>query len=121
MQHYLSFLIPLALALITTWAIQYFILSRWSASSTAQTTVVKEHKPLNMEVDFIDADLDATPAVITEVETDGALMRFSTHAASLDSMVFKRQADGIQTTIQALLPVGPEQRGHHCFLVALEQ
>lgn len=127
-----NFLVPLALALITTWAIQYFIFNRFGSTDqnaevkSGQTFVAPQSKletaPLNRNIDFIDSDLsDSASAVQTRIETDHAIYQFSEKGASLEQLVFKRVMNG-QVVSVPTLEIGPDQQNdQRCFLVALEQ
>lgn len=88
-------LLPIAMALATTWLIQHFILNRFfpqhereSAASgksfVAPTSNQPQVRPLNLEIDFIDTARSAE-AVRSEIDTPLARYVFSTDGASLES------------------------------------
>lgn len=124
-----TFLLPLSLALLTTWAIQYFWLNRGPENSqptSGQTFVAPqsqaEVQPLLREVDFVDADLaKGAPAVQTRIETDYANYLFSNKGACLEELTFKRLMHGEQIALRTI--AGPQEAVHEsrCFLVALNQ
>ena len=92
-----EFLIPLMLALLGTWAIEYFFFNKKTllkgfghCSLLWQPTGAQEEKPLNTAIDFIDTKRSAA-VIVTEVETNDANLFFSTDGASLDRLEFKRK------------------------------
>ena len=68
-----NFLLPMSLALLTTWAIQYFVVNKYFGMGSDNFGVIKsgqtfvapqnqiEAQPLNREVDFIDSELANAP------------------------------------------------------------
>ena len=119
--------IPLMFALLGTWAIQYFFFTKKTAPDGVRTVQpfvapsgVQEARPLNTEIDFIDTKR-AVAATITEVETDGTNLSFSTDGASLDRLEFKRKVDGRAYTVDTIFPVNDTERDNSCFLVAFDK
>ncbi len=122
-----EFIVPLIVALIGTWAIQYFFFPKQSPQGGVRTvqpfiapTGVQEAKPLNTEIDFIDIKKDGY-SEFTEVETENVTLVFSTDGASLDRLEFKRKTDGKFYTIDTIFPVQEVEREKRCFLVAFDQ
>ncbi len=123
-------LIPLTLAFLTTWAIQYFVFSRYTTGSsteiqsgqtfTAPQSQV-ETKPLNREIDFIDSDKAGLQEQDTVIETDHAIYTFSTGGASLKQLTFKRVADGKSILINTIEPGSLVGREEKFLLVALNE
>ncbi|PKN03653.1 hypothetical protein CVU75_01205, partial [Candidatus Dependentiae bacterium HGW-Dependentiae-1] len=119
--------LPLGLAIVTVWGINYFFggsragQEGQAAVSSGQTFVAPKERlelaPLNKEIDFVDREVQKVP-VLTEIETTGALYQFSTEGASLDRMEFKRQRGDVLATI---FPVSAAEREQRCFLVALAE
>lgn len=126
-----DFLLPLTLALLTTWAVQYFIFNRGANSpegtvQSGQTFVAPQNqvetRPLNREVDFIDTDAThAGQAQATEIQTDHAIYTFSTNGASLQQLTFKRVADGKPILINTVEAYDKITREEVSFLVALNE
>lgn len=122
-------IVPLSLAFLITMGIQYFFFNKKELPDAGQPVVAGQSfeapetpqasRPLNREVDFVDVKRPA-PTVITRVETDGATLEFSTEAASLDRITYKRTMDGKQQTITTVFPVQETERERRCFLVALD-
>ncbi len=124
-----NLLLPLGLALVTTWAIQYFVINRYynpeqstvqsGRSFTAPQSQV-EAQPLLREVDFIDADIaDTQEGVQTRVEADHATYLFSTKGATLEQLTFKRIMNDRVVALKTIeAPQGPS-RDTRNFLVAL--
>lgn len=121
--------LPLTLALLTTWALQYF----WGRNERADNVTVSGqkfeapttaqiplHKPLNLEVDFVDTK-QTWPEQRTTIETKNARYVFSSNGACLQQVSFFRNWGGQE----GYLSTSPEVAGHdreQCtFLVALQQ
>jgi len=122
-----EFIVPLIVALIGTWAIQYFFFPKQSTQENIRTvqpfvapTGVQETKPLNTEIYFIDTK-KVEYSELTEVKTEHATLVFSTDGASLDRLEFNRKTDGKAYTIDTVFPVQEENRENRCFLVAFDQ
>lgn len=122
-----DFLLPLTLALLTTWGVQYFIFYRNADSGSkevqsGQTFTAPQNqvetRPLNREVDFVDTNAQAE-AQLTHIETPHALYAFSTDGASLQQVTFKRIADGKPILINTIEPFESMSREELSFLVAL--
>ena len=123
-------LVPLVLAIITTFLINHFILKR-QLTDVAQTaavggrmmapTDVKSIKPLNFEIDFVDSEKKPAKAHLEEVETDLARYVFSDFGASLDRLELKKA--GVEKTelMGTIFPSVPEDREQKCFLVAFNE
>ena len=122
-------ILPLGLALATTWAIQYFVINRFMGPGTAVSTTQSgqtfnaptgpaEVKPLNKEVDFIDTS-ESVQGQITVVTTPLADLEFSSAGAVLTKATFKKQRDGHYIHLTTTMPEAG--RPHDaCFLLALE-
>jgi YidC/Oxa1 family membrane protein insertase len=122
-----EFIVPLVVALIATWTIQYFFFPRQPAQEGVRTvkpfvapTGASESKPLNTEINFVDTK-KTERSELTEVDTERAILVFSTDGASLDRLAFKRKVDGKAYTIDTVFPVQDEEREKRCFLVAFDQ
>jgi YidC/Oxa1 family membrane protein insertase len=118
--------LPLSLALITTWGVHHFF---FSGSEQQDGTVrsgqgfiapktKQELKPLNTEIDFIE-DGRQKPAQLSEVQTKQARLVFSTDGASLQTLEFKHVSNCLACPIQTIS--GDVQKENACFLVALGQ
>lgn len=123
-----NLLITFVFALITAWGIQYFILSRWigddkkvvGTSSFIAPQSEQVAKPLNVEVDFIDAKRPKI-TVRTTVETPWGECVFSTDGATLERLVFKRIINGKEQFIGTIFPPNDTEREERCFLVAIQE
>jgi YidC/Oxa1 family membrane protein insertase len=117
-------LLPFALALVSTWAIQRFIITPFFGSATesknfmAPTPNQEAVKPLNLEVDFLD-DSRAKKATLTEIDTPLAHYVFTSDGAALERVDFKRKIDGVDSTVTTVFPADQTERESLCFLVAL--
>lgn len=125
-----DFLLPLTLALLTTWAVQYFIFNRNTNSESGvqsgQTFVAPQNqietRPLNREVDFIDTDYQSSgQPQLTQIETAQAHYTFSTEGARMQQLTFKRMADGKPILINTIEPTDSFNRQDSFFLVALNE
>ena len=120
-------LLPLGLALLTTWAIQYFFLQRYTgpeaqtdAASFVAPTSQQECNPLNKEIDFLD-EKRPRDAVVTAIETPWADLEFSTDGASLQRLEFKRTINGDVQQLGTIFPLDETKREQRCFLVSLAE
>ena len=122
-------LLPLTLALLTTWALQYFWSVRQQRSENATisgqkfeaptTQQIPLHKPLNLEVNFFDIKpLQSVEQTI--IQTKSAQYVFSSYGACLQQVSFYRNWAGHEKYLNIL----PESTGHakeQCtFLIALQ-
>lgn len=126
-------LLPLSLALITTWAFQYFFSARRTSNEPQSTTQhtdgmfvvapkdthVEVHQPLKLEVNFFEKPTTKKP-VLTKVETDTVHYVFSTEGASLESLEFKRKWGGKEGYLSTIFPPAVADREQRCFLVAFD-
>lgn len=115
---------PIALAFVSVLALNYFFPSKIGKEDVQSSFIApkerKAYKPLNEEVDFYDQKR-SVPAQITSFETEWASLQFSTDAASLDSIDFKREVDGQSSTIRTIFPATDTERQDRCFLVGLQE
>lgn len=115
--------IPIAFALITTVAIQYFFLQprgddkaasdrSFIAPSSAQVA-----EPLDLDVEFYDAN-PSRDKQLTEINTQYAIFLFSNDGAIIERLDFKRMLEGKENIIETIAPsVSSKEKG--MFLVAL--
>ncbi|HSC25438.1 MAG TPA: membrane protein insertase YidC [Candidatus Babeliales bacterium] len=115
--------IPISFAFLSVFALNYFFSGNTSKDAVESSFVVprekKAYKPLNVEVDFYDQKR-VEPSQVTICDTEWANLLFSTDGASLESIDFKRELNGQQTTIRTIFPVIDTERSEKCFLVALD-
>lgn len=119
--------VVIGFALMTTWGVDYFILSRYRTSQSSeecrsgQTFSAPEKqqviKPLNVDVNFIEKKRVA-PEVITELNTDWGFLTFSSDGASLERLEFKQGADNADNIITIHPAIARENKA---FLVAFDQ
>lgn len=127
-------LVPLSLALITTWAFQYFFNARKTDATKQQTeqsissgmfvkapkdTHIEVHQPLKLEVNFLEKSA-TKKAVLTKIETEKVRYVFSNEGASLESLEFKRKWGGKESYLNTIFPPNSADREQRCFLVALD-
>lgn len=119
-------LLPLFLALVTTWGLQYYFGRSTDTDQNhagqqfqAPASDVVSHKPLNLEIDFVDAK-SAYKQVNTTIETDEARYVFSTEGASLQEVEFKRSFGHSQRWLQTIFAPNRFEKEERCFLVAFD-
>lgn len=121
-----EFIVPLILALLTTWAINYYFFSSKKAAPAGTTqsfvapTGPQTVKPLNTEVDFVDIKRTAEE-VLTTVETPQATLVFSTDGGCLYRLDFKRMAGRNESAISTIFPPSEQERENRCFLVGFPE
>lgn len=124
-------LLPFSLALLTMWAVQYFIVNRYVSTESGAVQSGRmftapqnalETLPLNREVDFLDADLvDTRPGDLTTIDTDNALYQFSSRGASLEQLTFKRMSNNRLLELTTIDAPHDFTREARCFLLALNK
>jgi len=119
----------LFLAVLTTWGIQYFFGNKHIPQDShvqsgqqfeAPRSGIQVHKPLNLEIDFIDEKAQKKP-VITTIETENAKYQFSTEAASLQLFQYKRIHGGSEQYLTTVFPPNVFEKEQRCFLVAFNE
>lgn len=122
-------LLPLTLALLTSWAIQHFFFNKStddqqeqvkSGQSFVAPKTKQELKPINTEIDFIDNER-VIPSQYAQVETKGAHLIFSTDGASLERLEFKKMSGCPGCPLSTITPPAQTEKETRCFLVALNQ
>jgi YidC/Oxa1 family membrane protein insertase len=125
-------LLPLSLALLTTWVFQYFFFSKEPAqdsgekSSSGQRFVAPKkpeilvNKPLNVEIDFLDAKA-TRKSVTTELETEHALYEFSNDGAIISRLEFRRNWGGKQGFLSTIFQPTVFQKERGTFLIAFDE
>lgn len=117
-------LLPLALALVATWGVQYFFFSGPRAEEAkvatdrrfvAPTSVIVA-EPLDFEIDFSDAQ-PTRPREVTIVNLPYGIIHLVNDGAVIDFMAFKRMLDGKESLIETITPAASREKG--AFLVAL--
>lgn len=117
-------LIPLALALISTWAIQYFFF-RPAVDNRAEIvsdrsfiapTALQVAEPLDFDIAFSDTQ-PTRPKEITSVDLPYGTIQFSNDGAIINLMTYKRLLAGKETLIETVAPSQSREGG--AFLVAL--
>ena len=117
-------LIPLSLALIATWAIQYFFFRPTvdnrveivTDRSFIAPTSLQVAEPLDVDIAFSDAK-PTRPKEITSVELPYGTIHISNDGAVIDLMTYKRMLAGKESLIETVAPSQSKERG--AFLVAL--
>lgn len=125
-------LLPLSLALLTTWIFQYFFFSKDSVqnaegqpSSGQQFTAPKKpeiqvYKPLNVEIDFLDVKSAKKPT-ITSLKTENARYEFSSDGAIVSRLEFSRNWGGKQGYLSTIFPPSVVEKEKGSFLVAFNE
>jgi YidC/Oxa1 family membrane protein insertase len=126
-------LLVLALALGTSWGLQYFIQNRTNVVApeggspqsgqrftAPKNTEIEVHKPINVEIDFLDVKSSRIP-VVTTLDTTHARYEFSADGAVLNSIEFKRNWGGKQGYLATIFPPASPDKERGAFLVALQE
>lgn len=117
-----DFIVPVTLALVTTWAIQYFFLSDKSVQEqTSDRSFVapltpQSVEPLDFDIDFVDSK-PISSKLITEVNIPNVIYSFSNEGAIIEKAEYKRNFQGKEGTIETILPSNSKEKG--AFLLAL--
>ena len=117
-------LIPLSLALLGTWLIQYFFFPGQEPArveiaadrSFIAPTSVQVAEPLDFEIDFSDAPSKRAKEV-TIINLPHRSVHFSNDGAIIEFMGYNRTLGGKETLLEVILPEQGRERG--AFLVAL--
>ncbi len=127
-----NLLLPFALASLTLFALEYFIIRPYlnpgngaEEVQSGQTFVAPqsplEVQPLNREVNFNDSEeSDSLPAVQTRIETEFATYIFSNKGACLEQLIFKRHMNGELISLKTIETPHDLSRENNCFLVGLD-
>ena len=115
-------IVPLVLAIATTWAIQYFFFGKKDTSeqyqfSAPQTAV--ECVPLQKDITF--TPVKAGVPTITPIETTWGSLEFTTEGATLNRLEFKRKIEGDTRIIGTIFPHAEGERSQRAFRVALSE
>lgn len=111
-------ILPLSLALLTTWGIQYFFLNNRQQQCDEYTFVASKRNPLSKEIDFLEEKRLTKVPVISEIETDWAILSFSTDGASLERLLFKHKVNGRLELIGTLYPHAQGDREERSLMVS---
>lgn len=117
-------LLPLTLALVATWGVQYFF---FSGSKTHEAKIATDRRfvaptsvvvaePLDFDIDFSDAK-PTRPREVTVVHLPYGTVQLVNDGAVIDFMGFKRMLDGKEKLIETITPAVSREKG--AFLVAL--
>lgn len=123
-----DWILPVLLALGTTFLLQKFVLDYYFKPSEVQDSTSefiapesqKAYKPLQLDVNFIDKEKGKTEQ-INEVIASWGTATFSTSGASLQSLDFNHAVDGGFETIRTVFPPSNGEREAACFLIALNE
>jgi YidC/Oxa1 family membrane protein insertase len=124
-----EWIVPICLALITTWFVQRFVVDRFLRPAPTSTDQVSGFiapqseqlfRPLHVEIDFIDAE-KKRPEIRTDVVTSWGVAQFSSHGAIVRTLDFNHAVDHHSETIRTVYPRANDDRQTHCFLLALNE
>jgi YidC/Oxa1 family membrane protein insertase len=115
-------LLPLSLALVTVWGVQYFLSEKQpkdqqpkSGQSFVAPTQQEMAKPLQTAITFVAPGQEAP--IRTDVRTKYGDLAFTSHTGSLEAMSFVRDLSGQKRVLAPLAAESPERYG---FVVALD-
>lgn len=114
-------LLPILLAVTGMWFVQYVFGPRdqqinKAGSEFVAPTSAQSIKPLNYEVDFVDA-LSKREVVVTTIETPNATWSFSNNGAIVENLTYKRTNGSVEQVFNTITPTNEKDQG--AFLVAL--
>lgn len=116
-------LLPMSVALLTTWLIQYMFFPKQVDNATTITdrsfiapTSTQSIEPLDLDIDFFDAKPNRDKQ-ITNINTAYGTLSFSNNGAIIEFMAYKRMLAGKEGLIETLVPSPSNESG--AFLVAL--
>lgn len=119
-------IIVVGFALLTTWGLDHFILSRYRTDGAQEIKSGQSFnapqgnriiKPLNIDINFIDKKR-VQPEVVTEVITEWGELTFSSEGAALERLEF---AYGVNPHEKIITIYPTINRENKAFLVALEE
>ena len=130
---FLLFVMQFALTMAITYAtvslVNHFFLKKDGSTSSVKPqrgqsfTAPQEtqvSKPINREIDFIDAKRPARE-IVTTIATQWGSVMFSSDGATLQRFEVNRELDGKASSITTIFPLASNERESRCFLVALDR
>lgn len=119
-----DFILPFALALLGTWAIQYFFFPGKQTDKAEVATdrsfiapsTVQVAEPLNFDIDFYDAP-SKRPTDSLVINLPHRSVHFSNDGAIIEFMAYRRMLGGKDTLLEVIIPTEGRERG--AFLVVL--
>ena len=124
-------LLPVALAVLTTFLVRQFILKDSGASivsSSAHQAGRQEapsseevRRPLNFEIDFTDSTKKKPAQNLVEIETDLGKYVFSNYGGSLERLEFKHDVNKNKEYLGTIFPLVAEDRERRCFMLSLPE
>jgi len=121
---------PAAMALLITFAIQYWFFGDKKKVPGGQQVVSgqsftapksrQEVRPLNKEIDFID-EKRLAPRELTQVETNLATYTFSNDGAALERLEYSGVSSDKLNGLGTVFPVSQTERENKCMLLALDE
>ncbi|KKP35777.1 MAG: Membrane protein insertase YidC [candidate division TM6 bacterium GW2011_GWF2_32_72] len=122
-----EYLLPFLFVFLTTYFVQKYFLSPHIDPSKAEdgsSFVAPEgavqNVSVNTEVDFYDKGLNAAE-VITSIETNLGLYKFSNHGAALVELSFKKELAGKPGLMENIVMPSQFDRENRTFLLALDE
>lgn len=118
-------LFPFAMAMLSTFLIQYFFFPRQpdkraevaTDRSFVAPTSLQVSEPLDLDVSFYDGQ-PTRPQQTVEVKLPSSVVRFSNDGAVIQFIGYKRMLDGKEGMLETLVPSQSPEKG--MFLVALD-
>lgn len=120
-----EWIIPVFLAMLTTWFLQKYVIDRWlkPADQVTENSFIapvgeRPLKPLHTAIDFIDGE-KTRPEEVTTLETQWGAIAFSSHGATVTSLDFNHTVDGKSTQLRTIYPHANSDRDQDAFIMGL--
>ena len=120
-----EWIVPVLLAILTTWFLQKYVIDRWlwpvnpnAEKSFIAPTSEAPLKPLRTSIDFIDTE-KKIPEEIVEVPTTWGMVTFSSHGAIISALDFNHRINGISTQLRTIYPHTTTDREQEAFIIGL--
>ncbi len=121
-----EWVIPVLLAIITTWFVQKYVIDRWikpvdqqQTSSFIAQAGERSLKPLHTAIDFIDTE-KARAEEVTDVQTQWGAVSLSSHGATVTALDFNHTINGNSTQLRTIYPHAHTDREQDAFIVGLD-
>jgi len=120
-----EWVIPVLLAVVTTWFVQKYVIDRWlkPADPKAEQSFMAPNterplKPLHTAINFIDHE-KPRPEELTEIPTQWGTVTFSSHGAIISALDFNHTIDGSSTQLRTIYPHTTTDREQEAFIIGL--
>ncbi len=120
-----EWVVPVLLAIATTWFVQKYVIDRWlkptnplTESSFIAPTTERSLKPLSTKIEFIDNEKGSAEDII-DVPTQWGVVSFSSYGAIITSLDFNHTINGTSTQLRTIYPHATTGREQEAFILGL--